>query len=129
MDKNSVVLSGMLASVSQRPVGAQGRTLYEVRLDVTKPATRGREAEMMTVPVIVWAAELGLALEALAAGTPLTIVGRVSARSWTPAGGGTERVFVEIVAESMMVDVAAIGTPSEATPASGYRPGARQAWP
>jgi hypothetical protein len=49
--QNVVILAGRLTGVAQRPVGAQGRTLYELRIEVTKPAARGREAETMTVPV------------------------------------------------------------------------------
>ena len=94
MDKhtNTVMLSGMLASVSQRAIGAQGRTLYELRLDVSKPAARGREAETMVVPIIVWTPEVGLAAGTLDVGTPITVIGRVSARSWTPAAGGAEKL-------------------------------------
>jgi hypothetical protein len=61
MDKNMVLLTGVLAGVSQRSVGTAGRSLTEVRVTVTKPAARGREAETMAVPVIVWQPELGLA--------------------------------------------------------------------
>ena len=31
---------------------------YEMRVEVSKPAGRGREAEVMTVPVICWQPEL-----------------------------------------------------------------------
>jgi hypothetical protein len=65
MNQNVVILAGRVAGVSQRPVGAQGRSLYEVKMDVTRPASRGREAEVMTVPIIVWAPEIGLAAETL----------------------------------------------------------------
>jgi single-stranded DNA-binding protein len=116
-DRNMVFLSGTLAGVSQRSIGAQGRTLYEARLELSKPAGRGREAEAMVVPVICWQPEVGLAVETLEPGTPVVVLGRVSARSWTPAGGGAEKIFTEIVAESITVDVSAVCAPSEAAPA------------
>jgi single-stranded DNA-binding protein len=100
--------------------------LHELRVDVTKPAARGREAETMVVPVIAWAPETGLAAEGLELGTPVTIVGRVSARTWT-SPTGAEKVFVEIICESLTVDVSAVGAPSETAPAA--RPVAEPAAP
>ena len=87
-DRNTVVLSGTLAGVSQRSVGTAGRSLHELKVTITKPAARGREAGVMVVPVIVWAPELGLALEGLDVGTPITVIGRISARSCDVGGRG-----------------------------------------
>jgi hypothetical protein len=72
MDRNMMVLSGVLAGVSQRSVGAQGRSLHELKITVTKPATRGREAETMTVPVIVWARDTACRQTGRPSGWPLT---------------------------------------------------------
>lgn len=54
-DQNSVILRGSLAGVNPRRIGQQDRVLYEVHVSLTKPAARGREAEVMVVPVTVWA--------------------------------------------------------------------------
>jgi single-stranded DNA-binding protein len=130
MDKNSVVLIGSLAGVAQRPIGQQGRTLVELRLAVSRPGRKGEGEVAEVVPVIIWDGRLGDALLDLAPGTPLTVVGRVSARSWTPAGGGAERIFTEVVAEQVLVDAtrAAPGEPAAATaPTSTARPEPRAA--
>jgi hypothetical protein len=48
--QNVLILAGRLTGVAQRAV-AQGRSLFELRIEVTKPAGHGRAAETMTVPV------------------------------------------------------------------------------
>ena len=137
MDKNITILTGTWAAASSRAIGPQGRSLVELRLRVTRPGKKGEGETAEVVPVIVWDATLGAALCDLADGTPLTVVGRISAREWQ-APGGQVKTFVEVVAESVTVDAATVpslvtrvggGGESREGPSSGSRPGAEPAAP
>jgi hypothetical protein len=101
MDTNLVVLTGRLVSAADRTVGQSGRTLTELRLAVTRPGRKSEGEQQMIVPITLWDAVVGIAVRELPAGTPLTVVGRVSARE------GNTRLFLELLGESVTVDVAA----------------------
>jgi single-stranded DNA-binding protein len=123
--RNQVVLIGDVVSVAERAVGQSGRTLVEARVAVMRPGRKGEGEARDVIPVVVWDGATGAALTALAPGTALVILGRVSAREWTAPTGQT-RTFVEIVAEHVTVDVAAApGAVRAAAPAG--RPIARAA--
>jgi hypothetical protein len=56
----------------------------------------------MVVPITTRTPEVGLAAQRrLVPGTPVVVVGRVSAWTWTPPGGGAERIVTEIVADQV----------------------------
>jgi hypothetical protein len=101
MDTNVVVLTGRFVSAAERTVGQSGRTLRELRLTVTRPGRKGEAEQTTIIPVTLWDGVLGIAVRELAEGTPLTVVGRVSARE------GNTRLFLELIGESVTVDVAA----------------------
>ena len=78
----------------------------------------------------MWTPELGTALLELASGTPVTVVGRISAREWQSPGRQT-KTFVEVVAESVTIEVETLGGGGESreVPSSGSRPVAEPAAP
>jgi single-stranded DNA-binding protein len=113
MDTNLVVLTGTKVSAAERTVGPSGRTLTELRLAVTRPGRKGEAEPPMVVPVTIWADVVGIAVRELAEGTPLTVVGRLQAREWK------ERLYLELVADAVTVDVTA---GPDAPPPSPSRP-------
>ena len=116
MDTNVVVLTGRLVSAAERTVGQSGRTLTELRLSVARPGRKGEAEAQMVIPVTLWTPDLGAAVRALPEGTPLTVVGRLQAREWN------NRLYLELIGESVTVDVAA--APGEPAAPTG-RPPAR----
>ena len=103
-----------------RAIGQQGRSLVELRLAVTRPGRKGEGETSEVVPITIWDGALGAALLDLAPGTPLTVVGRISAREWS-APGGQAKTFVEVVGERVTIGVETVGgvnEPREAAPAS-----------
>jgi single-stranded DNA-binding protein len=124
MDTNTVLLTGRLVSAAERTVGQQGRTLVELRLGVARPGRKGEAEQQTVLPVTIWTGEVGAAVLGLREGTLLTVVGRLQAREWNG------RLYLELVGESVTVDVAAM--PGEAAspagagaPAPARRPEAR----
>jgi single-stranded DNA-binding protein len=115
VDKNIIVMTGTWAAASARAIGQSGRSLTELRLRVTRPGKKGEGETAEVVPCIIWDGTLGAVLLDLAPGTPLTVIGRISAREWQAPGGQT-KTFVEVVGESVTVDAAAMGAPSETAP-------------
>jgi single-stranded DNA-binding protein len=103
-DTNVVILTGRVVSTAERVVGQRGQTLTELRLAVTRPGRKGEAESEMTVPVTVWASAVGTAVRALPVGTPLTVLGRLQAREWQ------DRIFLDLVAESVSVNVEAVPT-------------------
>jgi single-stranded DNA-binding protein len=101
MDTNLVVLTGRLVSAAERAVGQSGRTLTELRLGLARPGRKGDADQETVVPVTIWATDVGAAVRALPDGTPLTVVGQLRGREWQ------DRVFLDLVAETVTVDVAA----------------------
>jgi single-stranded DNA-binding protein len=59
---------------------------------------------------------LGATLLEMAEGTPLVVLGRISAREWQAPGGQT-KTFVEVVAESVLVDATMAGSGESVEPA------------
>ena len=116
-DTNTVLVTGTWVAASTRAIGQSGRTLVELKLRVTRPGKKGEGETAETVPIIVWDGRLGDALLDLAPGTPLTVVGRISARDWTAPGGQT-KTFLEVVGERVTIGVETLGVggePREAT--------------
>jgi single-stranded DNA-binding protein len=116
MDTNLVVLTGHLVSATERIVGHQGRSLTELRLAVARPSRKGEGEAPTSLPITIWAPDLGTAVRDLPEGTPLTVIGRLSGREWSSPTGQT-RKFVEIVAEHVTGAVAAERGESAARPA------------
>jgi len=114
MDTNVVILTGTVSSAVERAVGQTGRLLTELRLSLTRPGRKGEEHQ--TIPVTIWDHLLGIAVRELPEGTPVTVVGRISARDWT-SPRGQARTFVEVVSETVTVDVAA-GPPGTHAPSA-----------
>ena len=79
---------------------------------VARPGKKGEGETAEVVPIIVWDGPLGAALLDLMPGTPLTVVGRISARKWT-APGGQSKTFVEVVGEGVTVGVETLGAGGE----------------
>jgi hypothetical protein len=98
MDLNVVLLQGALVAATERRVGAQGRTLVELRLAILRPGRTGEGRDQ--IPVTIWAGDVGAVVRALPLGTPLTVVGRLTAREWN------SRWYLECLAEHVTVDVA-----------------------
>jgi single-stranded DNA-binding protein len=118
MDTNLVVLTGRLVSAAERAVGQSGRPLTELRLAVARLGRTGEREPPTVIPVTVWAGDVGAAVCGRPEGTPVRIVARLQSREWN------QRVYVEVVAETVSVDVTApLGT--DAAPAR--RPVARAA--
>jgi single-stranded DNA-binding protein len=118
-----VVLSGVLAAASLRTIG-HGRTLVDLRLAVTRPARKGEGTTREVIPITLWAGDVGAAVLGLAAGTPLVVLGRVSAREWTSPSGAV-KTFLEVVGERVTVDVEALGAEPRAV-GSPADPAARE---
>jgi single-stranded DNA-binding protein len=118
MDRNSLILSGALVAASERSVGSSGRTLTEMKLAVTRPGRKGEGEAREVVPITIWAPEVGAAMRDLPAGTPLTVLGQISAREWTAPSGQT-KTFLEVVGEAVLVDatMATLGEPAAVAPA------------
>ena len=118
-DKNMVIVTGTLASATERTVGQQGRTLTELRLAVARPGRKGEGEQTDTVPVTIWNDDVGTAVLILPAGTPLTIIGKLTSREWN------NRLYLELLADHVAVDVVTPGEGREATPTA--RPSAAPA--
>jgi single-stranded DNA-binding protein len=84
---------------------------------VSRPGKRGEGETAEVVPIIVWDGTLGAALLDLPPGTPLTVIGRISAREWTAPGGQT-KTFLEVVGESVTVGVETLGAGGASSPAA-----------
>jgi single-stranded DNA-binding protein len=121
VDLNVVVLTGRLVSAAERAVGQTGRTLTELRLGLARAGRKGEAEQPTVVPITIWDYALGVAVRELAEGTPVTVVGRISAREWT-SPSGQARTFVEVVGETVTVDVAAGGPETPAPSANAEAP-------
>jgi single-stranded DNA-binding protein len=106
VDTNVVVLTGRLVSATERTVGQQGRTLVELRLAIARPGRKGEGEAQTILPLTIWDGPMGLAVRDLPEGTPLTVVGRVTAREWNA------RLYLELLAETVAVDVTAVPGPA-----------------
>jgi single-stranded DNA-binding protein len=111
MDTNLVLLTGRLVSAAERTVGQSGRTLVELRLGVARPGRKGEAEQQAVLPITIWTGDVGAAVLGLREGTPVTVLGRLTAREWN------NRLYLELVGESVTVDVAAM--PGEAAPPAG----------
>ena len=112
VDTNVVVLTGRLVSAAERTVSQSGRTLTELRVGLARPGRKGDVDQETVLPITIWTADVGAAVRELPDGTPVTVVGRLQAREWN------NRLYLELIAESVTVDVAALGAPATQEPGS-----------
>ena len=107
-----VIVTGTLAAATERTVGQSGPDAHRApagRRPDRDAKGSGEQAD--TIPVTIWNDDRrDRRPDGLPAGTPLTVIGKLTSREWN------NRLYLELVADHVAVDVAAQGEVREAAP-------------